>query len=287
MKNSIVFLGALSFLMVFITSCDDNCADDGFKDFTYTEEEWAGSLQDVILLGSIKLNNYTETGGEFCSYRYREGDECDGRQPENSNFCRDAEFQFKHPCGSEIDFVIGQKVFDLMVPRVGPNSMYKVYVNNINSSRISADASDQHLVIGVDFESNGTEIKLNCYNNAGCVGDPAFELNDMHIDIKLKLTAEDDKITYNDVEIELSADFENSGMCRDNAFAFLCGDQRERIFSNLKEQFKEALMRDNIKTFISETLDEYIRTALSLGDREIRRANIVGSSLVLNLECIE
>jgi hypothetical protein len=285
MKNSINFFVLLLFSMFFFSSCDSDCADDGYKDWTYTKEQWAGGLQSVIPFGRIRLNNYTAIGGEFCPYRYNAGDECDGRQPENSDFCRGAEFQFKHPCDCEINFVIGRKIFDLQVPRVGPNSMYKVYVNNINSNRLSADVNNQKLIFGVDFESDGTEIKLNCYNNLACFGDPAFELNNMHIDIMLQLTAVNNNVTYNDVAVDVRADFENSGMCKDNLFAFLCGDQRELVLSNLREQIRSNLLKDDIKTFVSQTLNNYIRNTLSLGDRRIRRATIVGSSLVLNLEC--
>ncbi|MCC6723742.1 MAG: hypothetical protein IT258_04485 [Saprospiraceae bacterium] len=270
--------------------CDEDCSD-GFHDETYGRTEWASTLEALIPMGSIRLNNFntapdgTPIGGEFCNYVATEG--CENEQNSNSGaFCEGAEFQFKRPCDSYIDFVIGRRQFDLNVPRIGPDSRYKIYVNDINSTSLSAGSQDRFLRFSVDFESDGREIRANCYNNFFCfAGVPEFELDNLHIDILLGITAIDNAITYDDVQVNVTADLQNAGLCHDNVFAAFCGDTHEIIFSNLRDQIINQMNNPSIKDFISESITNYIRAQLSLGDRVINRANIIGESLLLNIEC--
>ncbi|MCC6726328.1 MAG: hypothetical protein IT258_17605 [Saprospiraceae bacterium] len=273
------------------TGCDNDCSDDGFHDETFGRTAWASTLEALIPMGSIRLNNFntapdgTPIGGEFCNFAAPEG--CVNEQNSNSgNFCQGAEFQFKRPCDSHIDFVIGRRQFDLNVPRVGPDSRYKIYINDINSTNLSAGSQDRFLRFSVDFESDGREIRANCYNNFFCfAGVPEFELNNLHIDILLGITAENNAITYDDVQVVVTADLQNAGLCQDNLFAAFCGDTHEIIFSNLRDQITNQMNDPSIKDFISNSITNYVRAQLSLGTRIIRRATILGESLILNIEC--
>jgi hypothetical protein len=283
----VILLIATAFMA---TSCDEDCSD-GFHDETYGRAEWASTLEALIPMGSIRLNNFnagsdgTPIGGEFCGFVAGEG--CENEQNSNSGaFCNGAEFQFKRPCNSHIDFILGRRDFDLTVPRVGPDAMFKIYVNDINSTGISAGTQDRFLRFSVDFESDGREIRANCYNNFFCfAGVPEFELDNLHIDILLGITAVENTITYDDVQVNVTADLQNAGLCHDNLFAAFCGDTHEIIFSNLRDQIINQMNNPSIKDFISESITNYIRAQLSLGNRVINRANIIGESLILNIEC--
>lgn len=291
MKQPSFFLFALIAVLsaAFLYSCDEDCSD-GFRDNTFDETAWTRSLQSNVPMGEIRLNNYTSSPGRFCGHVPDPANPlCNTPQNMNSSlFCQGAELQFKHPCNSSISFpVIGTQYFDIEVPSIGPDNMLRIYINDVNSSRLSVDARDDRLVIGIDFEGVGEdEIMGNCYNNLFCfVGAPAFNLDDIHIDLAFILSAEGGRITYSDVEVTVNADFMNSGMCSNSAFAFLCGDSRSQVFENLRNQFHLALMQPEIRSYMNQALHSAIATDLGLGVRMIRNAGVLENQLVLSLEC--
>jgi Ricin-type beta-trefoil lectin domain-like len=253
------------------------CPDDGFKQMVYSKEQWTVVLRQAIPFAKIRLNNYTKNAGAFCSYTYKEGEPCDGRQPDMVNFCSGVEFKNKNPCDCALDFTnigMDKTVFDIKALIYNPNSMLRVYVNDIQSKELKMEVENGKLKLGIDFESDEPEIIMHCVRNFLCFLFPGkIEVNNLHIDVLLDISAADDKITYTNVDVQVYAD--NSGK------------YHKDIMDNFKNQMQDMLLTKNIKDFVSQKIHDAIvnKKALNLEGRKIGEAQISGDNIVLKFDC--
>jgi len=156
----------------------------------------------------VRLNNYTPVLHQF-----------DGS----------GERAYFKPNDSNVTFNFGSSRYgpfpiSLPVLEVGPDRMFKTYVNDWNSNRTVVTGESGRLKLTVGFEDADVEIITNCYNNFNCfVGEPRFDFRNTSMDvfIRPRFDAVAGRFTF-DAETRFSTDISESGPCVNNFWAFLC-----------------------------------------------------------------
>jgi hypothetical protein len=186
----------------------------------------------------VRLNNYT---------------------PNQNQYDRN-ERQFFRPNDSYIKLQFNGAPINYAIPielvQTGPDKMYKMYINDWNTSRIVATPENGRIKISLFFEDNGVEVVGNCYNNFWCGSSPApnFDYTNARIDIFLDLIAAGGRISYNASNV-FTADVAESGPCVNNFFAFLCpSDRAGLIKGNVESTLNTHLNSPAVKYLLGEVL---------------------------------
>lgn len=230
------------------------------KDFKYippaatiTAATWKSAFNQVFSKSAVRFNNYT---------------------PVQNQYDRN-ERQFFKPDDSYIQLWFNNRMNKLPIPidviQVGPNSMFKMYVNDWNSQQISISPENGSIKISLYMEDGGTEIVGNCYNNFACgfTPTPAFNYTNSRIDIFLKLIAENGKVSYNATTV-FNADVAESGPCVNNLFAFLCPSNRAGLFkSNIENTIAAYLNHQMFKPLVSALLFSQVQGLASVSSVQI------------------
>jgi hypothetical protein len=195
---------------------------------------WRNALNNVFTNSSVRLNNYT---------------------PVQNQYDRN-ERQFYRPNDSYLRLVFNGTPIQYPIPidviQTGPDRMYKMYVNDWNTRNIIARNEGNRIKISLLFESDGTEIIGNCYNNFWCGSSPApnFNYSDAVIDIYLDLRAERGQISYNATN-RFTATVAESGPCVNNFFAMFCpADRSSLIKTTIENKLNEHLNSDTVRSLM-------------------------------------
>ena len=182
--------------------------------------EGIGRLMSI----AVRLNNYTPIRNQF-----------DGS----------GERAYFKPNDSSVAFQFGARRVAFPVPlpvlEVGPDRMFKTYVNDWNSNWTTIAGESGRLRFGVGFEDTGVEIITNCYNNFNChVGEPRFDFRNtvLNVFVRPRFDAAAGRFTF-DAETRFSTDIAESGPCVNNFWAFLC----DAFAPNRQSQVRDSLVR--------------------------------------------
>ncbi len=203
-----------------------------------------------VKLGLV-LNNYTSRRNQY-----------DGS----------GERAFYHPNSSWIELKafgrsLGRSNFDIPVREIGPDSMWKVYVNDLAYNRnVSAKlpvAGDKGaLVFKLAFEEAGTEILSDCYNNFNCAaaGKPKFDLSAITLSIFLSPRFDQARNSFGyEARTEFKANISESSICVNNAFAFLCDlffpDRASYIRAAVEDMATRRMNDPSLKTLFEALLN--------------------------------
>lgn len=209
---------------------------------------WQNAFYQVFSKSAVRLNNYT---------------------PVQNQYDRN-ERQFLKPDDSYIQLWLNNRMNKFTIPidvmQVGPNSMFKMYINDWNSQQISIVPENGSIKITLFMEDAGTEIVGNCYNNFACgfTPTPAFNYINSRIDIYLKLVPENGKVSYNATTI-FNADVAESGPCVNNLFAIFCPSNRAGLIkSTIEGKINEYLNNQLLKTLVSSLLFSQVQNLTSI-----------------------
>jgi Ricin-type beta-trefoil lectin domain-like len=155
--------------------------------------------------------------------------------PRRNQFDGSGERAFYRPNSSWLELKafgqsLGRTSFDLPVQEIGPDRMWKVYVNDLAYNRslarkLPASGRSGTLAFSLAFEEAGTEIISDCYNNFNCAaaGKPSFDLSAITLSILLTPRFDSARNTFSyDARTEFKANVSEQSICINNAFAFLC-----------------------------------------------------------------
>ena len=155
--------------------------------------------------------------------------------------------------------------FDIPVTRQDP---YSIYINDVNSTTLQADAHDGLAFITINFESDGTEIIGDCVNNIICIcGAPKLDLDDIVGTIPLAFGPSNGSVTpLGTVSVEaqdatFTSGISESGPCVNNACAFACDIFAPNKNSDMQKAIAKAL-EDYVNqnsAIISSALTQYLQ----------------------------
>lgn len=224
---------------------------------TIPRSTWFVPLQNGLASASIRINNYT---------------------PNQNQYNPTGERAFHRPNDSYISINMGggapvRLPFNLDMYAGGPDNRCKAYINDWNSRYpVAVATNSSRLHIRLDFESEGTELVTNCYNNACCEGNPFcpgagcpdYELDRAWIDLYLTPILSGGRLDYTS-EVRFNVDVRELGNdpCTNSFWAFLCdwgliprvGDRqniiRQAIEGALVAQVNSPLFRTAITTALN------------------------------------
>lgn len=240
---------------VVMTGIFSSCCQDGSKTElqSYPRDSWMPMLESTFATLDVRLNNFTPNRHEFGT--------------------TGADAYFKpNDCFFTIETPLGDIRREIAIPviRRDPSS---IYVDNLNSERVTFGIERNRFKISIFLEDEGREFWTNCVENAGCfaIGDRDVQVNNAQIDIFLVPTAADGGVSYSDVEVVLTSDISVSG-CHDDLFAFLCDifapNRNNDIKDNIQNEFKTEFEANATRSLVSLLMTNYLRNVLGI-DYEI------------------
>ena len=203
---------------------------------------WLNPINTIFNTSRVRLNNYTGV--------------------QNQYFTGDREF-FK-PNDSWFRFYINGREFsypiDIPMQPLGPDLMFKAYVNDWNSDVVTTATTEGNLRVNIRFEDAGKEIITRCYNNFNCgfVPAPIFDFSNSDVRIYLKPMAVNGRLSYT-ADVNFSTNISESGPCVNHVLAFLCPTDRNGLIKGLVEKsLKNHLNSDTIKPLLSAVLNTIV-----------------------------
>ncbi len=207
-----------------------------------TLADWRQTLNGIFSTTAMRLNNYTPIPNQYFQ------NERQFLKPDDSYFKLNFNgYPFRYP-------------IPIDVMEVGPDNMFKLYVNDWNSNTITAVPENRRIRVTLTMEDDGVEILGNCYNNFSCgfTSPPQFNYYNSKIDIYLTLKPVNGHLSY-DAEAIFTANVSESGPCVDNVFAFLCPSNRASIIkSKLETKLNDILNEVTVKTLLGSVLDKML-----------------------------
>jgi hypothetical protein len=197
----------------------------------YREVSRADGLGRLMSI-DVHLNNYTPIAHQFDA---------------------SGEHAYFRPHAANVGFAFGGRTFgpfqiDLPVIEVGPDRMYKVYVNDWNSRSTTLNSDGHgHIRAVVNFEDDGVEVITNCYNNFNCfVGEPRFDMTNSRVTVVIqpRFDAGAGGFTF-DATTAFDATISETGPCVNNFFAFIC---------DLAVPDRAGILRDSVVNAINNNL---------------------------------
>lgn len=217
---------------------------------------WFNALNNGLSTASVRINNFTSQKHEFNSTGERAF-----LRPNDSFFSINTNGRtIKLPFS--IDMVEG-----------GPENRCKAYINDWNSNSVNVSIVNGRVMIRLGFESEGTELVTDCYNNGCCgwnpfcpvIGCPDYEFNNACIEMYLTPVLSGGRLTYSS-EVLFKVDVRELGddPCSGNFWAFLCdwgfiprvGDRQNKIRNNIEtrllEQINNPILRQGIEALLNQ-----------------------------------
>jgi hypothetical protein len=154
------------------------------------------NLAGIVASGqiSLTLDNYTPTAYQFCNAGNPSGCPDGGADPET--------YKYYAPNASSL-VQDGQPPFTFSIAPSRRDPM-TIYIDNLSkaggSSGMTFTTSGSRFVLGINFESSGPEIRMNCIRNGWCavLGNPDLELATPRASISFALDVVDGRVTYTD-----------------------------------------------------------------------------------------
>lgn len=213
----------------------------------------------------ITFDNYTPTAYEFCSGSTPGGCPPGGASdPETYKFYRPNGSSFRQQDGETMSFSI---------PPSRSNPM-TVYIDDMSSRSLDFRAEGSSFVLGINFESSGPEIRMNCIRNIACafVDGKTIDFTSPRAELRFQLTAEAGEVTFSDV----TATFTGGTP----------GDEAAQASAAIGEAITKMVRDDaSIRAAVSSALDAVIRGAAELDQYPIEGVTIRNGSIQVQPGC--
>lgn len=192
----------------------------------FPKNQWIGDLLQMFGTFKLHINNYTPI-----KHKYTQNDDSAYENPGTSTM------------------ILGTKAlkFDVPIYRKDP---YTFYVNDLNSTRISGDASNGTAKILIQFEGDGQEIVGDCVNNAicSCNGAPQLNLSSIEGVIPVIVYPKDGAaVLESQGNPAFNCQISETGPCVDNVCAFAC---------NLLAPDKNDSMKKTFATYLQSYFNQ-------------------------------
>jgi hypothetical protein len=223
----------------------------------------AGAIASTQVV--LMIDNFTPNAYEFCSGATPEG--CPNvvsPDPET--------YKFYKPGGSFLRTGDATMTFSV-TPIRQDGKPYTTYIDDLRSSGIDFRVSQTRFILGIDFETVGTELRFDCIRNGICgTHNPGSgELAAPRAELQFQLETNSGRIRYREVSVTFTL---GAGSDPDRAVAI--GDVMTRM---LREDA-------NIRSAISNALDVVLRTTSGVTDAyPLRGIALTETSVILDPAC--
>jgi hypothetical protein len=213
---------------------------------------------------SLRLDNFTPTQGQFCNASNPAG--CPpglGGDPET--------YQFFNPNASSLtQSGMPPLTFSITPSRNDPMT---VYIDNMASNRVDFTTSGNRFLLGINFESAGTEIRMNCIRNFVCgfVGNPTLEVDSARAVLSFALAAQGGRVVFTDVTATMTTSSTGDSVSAANGIATAMADKLNN--------------EPTIKAAVSTALDSIIRQSAGLSAFPIEGISIGGGLISVRPGC--
>jgi hypothetical protein len=222
----------------------------------------AGRLATVLM--RLTLDNYTPTAHAFCSSATP-----DGCPPGVS---LDPEmYKFYQPNGSFIRHSGTTLSFSITPSRSNPMT---VYIDDMSSTDLEIRAEGSSLMLGINFENSGTEIRMDCIRDIRCpaAGARTIDFAAPRAELRFQLAPQNGRIGYSHVTTTFT-----SGTP---------GDDADQASAAIAEAFTQKLLGDtNIRNAVSNALYELVVFAANLSPFTVENAFVSASELQVQAGC--
>ncbi|MFZ5441566.1 MAG: hypothetical protein ACOZQL_16285 [Myxococcota bacterium] len=150
-----------------------------------------------------------------------------------------------------------------------------VYLDDMRSTTLGLRVEGDELVMRVNFEAAGPEIRMNCIRNIACafVDGRTIDFVAPRAEIRFRLAMQNGKVTYTNA----TATFTGGTP----------GDEAVQAEAAIAAAITQKLNADaSIKTAVGDALHELVRNAADLGPFPIERVIVSGGSLSVQPACV-
>jgi hypothetical protein len=188
----------------------------------------------------LTLDNFTPNAYQFCT-----GGNPAGCPPGLSG---DPEtYKFYAPAASSLATGDATHAFSITPSRSDPMT---VYIDDLTSTSLDFRTEGNRFILGIDFESSGPEIRMNCIRNIVCssVDGRTIEFAAPRAELSFALTVDGGRVAYTDVAVTFTTG--SGGGDAAQAGAAIGAAMREKLTSD-----------SGIRSAVSAALDAVIRGA--------------------------
>jgi hypothetical protein len=148
-----------------------------------------------------------------------------------------------------------------------------VYIDNMASSSIDFTTSGNRFLLGINFESAGPEVRMNCIRNffCGALGDPTLEVDSARAVLSFGLALEGGHVVYTDVTATMTTSSLGDSVSAASGIASAMADKLNS--------------EPAIKTAINAALDSVIRQSAGLGAFPLESLSIGGGQISVLAGC--
>jgi hypothetical protein len=194
---------------------------------------------------SLTLDNYTPIQGQFCNSGNPAG--CPPGLSDDPKA-----YEFFRPNASSLTQT-GHPPLTFSITPVR-NAPMTVYIDNMSSQSLDFTTSGDKFVLGINFESAGPEIRMDCVHSLLCplLGDPTVELGSPRAVIRFSLATDGGHVVYTSATTTFS-----TSSTDDKAIAAASG-----IATAMTDKLNNE---PSIKAAVADALDGVIRQTANLG----------------------
>jgi hypothetical protein len=213
---------------------------------------------------SLRLDNFTPTQGQFCNASNPGG--CPpglSADPET--------YQFFLPGASSLNQSGSTPLTFSITP--SRNDPMTVYIDNMASNSIDFATSGNRFLLGINFESAGPEIRMNCIRNFVCgfVGNPTLEVDNARAVLSFALAVQNGRVVYTDVTATLTTSSTGDSVSAANGIATAMADKLNN--------------EPSIKAAVSTALDSVIRGSAGLTAFPLEAISVSGGNVFVRPGC--
>lgn len=252
----------------------NNCASEDAPVAKLYTESWGDVTINQSLLNlaaavagsqiSLIFDNHTATRGQFCS------DANPGGCPPGLS-ADPQTYNFYQPNASSIAQMGNPPMtFSITPTRQDPLT---IYIDDLRSQSLSLTTSGSRFVLGINFESAGPEIRMDCIRNAGCFLYPStMELDTPRASISFALNLQAGRVTYGDAQATFTTT--STGSNEQSAAAAIGAAMTDKLNND-----------PNIKASVAAALDAVLRQTANLGGLTMDSLTIGGGTVRIRPGC--
>ena len=219
----------------------------------------AAALQASV---QLELDNFTPTAYQYCRPAAPDGCPVPGADAET----------YKYFARDSSEFVINGRpfAFSLLPTR---NEPFTFYIDDMRAVGIRLEVDGDDLVLGLDFEGDGVEIRSDCIRNAGCAfaGNQDRDFPRPRLNLRFSLSAAGGQVQFQLARAEVATG---------------AASEDPQTVSDLNEAVENALLGEPIfRAFVSSALNAAL---LRFSDPErctLQAISASGGWLYLNSLC--
>ncbi len=261
------------------SSFAQNCAADDSPHARLYTNDWGSRVVDSSRLAlvalvaggqiTVNLDNFTPTAWQFCNAGNPDGCPAGGASDPET-------WKFFNPNASFISQRAADGTTSTMNFNIDPtrSQPMTVYIDDMRSRSLGLRVEGDELVLRINFEATGAEIRMNCIRDGLCpfIDGRTIDFAAPSVDLRFRLEVKGAKVTYTTARAVFTGG--------------TAGDEARDAETGISEAITEKLSTDaTIRASVSEALDGMVRGAADIGTFPVAQVTVGGGVMNVRPGC--